>query len=267
VRWQIGSLVLKIPEPLRSLRNLPLLGNVIHYLSHRLLPADAYVCTRIESGPATGLWLYLNPRTGVQYLHGGGEQAVQQALVEILEPGMVFYDIGANIGFFSLLAARLVGATGKVFSFEPDPQNAIRLRQNIERNGFANVTVVESGVWWKSGPLRFVPANETSPDHGVGKFDSFGTGGIWIPCVALDDFVQSAPIPGAIKCDVEGAEIEVFHGGKMLLSNNHPVVVCETHSSNIDAHLKYDFAMLGYDTEILDGNHFVAKPQIVTHHE
>ena len=100
------------------------------------------VWARVEAGPAQGLWLELNPRTGQNYLRGGAELTVQKILAERLHPGMVFYDLGANIGLFTLLAARLVGDSGKVFSFEPDPENAARLRRNIQRNGFANVTVV-----------------------------------------------------------------------------------------------------------------------------
>ena len=71
---------------------------------------------------------------------------MQTIVAERLRPGMVFYDLGANIGLFTLLAARLVGGTGKVFSFEPDSENATRLRRNIERNGFTNVTVVDAGA-------------------------------------------------------------------------------------------------------------------------
>ena len=125
-----------------------------------------------------------------------------------LRPGMVFYDLGANLGLFTLLAARLVTATGKVFSFEPDPKNAADLRRNIQRNGFSNVTVVESGVWSTTGNRSFVAANADSPDHGVGKFVERAPtdSGTLISCVSLDDFIQTAPPPDAIKCDIEGAE-------------------------------------------------------------
>ena len=108
-KW-IGSLLLGLPEPLRSLRNVPVLGNLAHRLSYRILPADEKVWARVERGSGEGLWLELNPRTGQLYLHGDVEPAIQKVLAERLKPGMVFYDLGANIGFFSLLAARLVGA-------------------------------------------------------------------------------------------------------------------------------------------------------------
>jgi FkbM family methyltransferase len=60
---------------------------------------------------------------------------------------MTFYDIGAHIGFFSLLAARIVGPFGHVISFEADPEVAARLRENLARNGFDQATVVQKAVW------------------------------------------------------------------------------------------------------------------------
>jgi protein-L-isoaspartate O-methyltransferase len=87
------------------------------------------------------LSLHLNPRTGKTYLDGVGEPEVQAALQKYLHPGMVFYDIGANIGFFSLLAARLVGKEGRVAAFEADPEIARRLREHAARNEFGWITV------------------------------------------------------------------------------------------------------------------------------
>ena len=67
------------------------------------------------------------------FLHGDVEPVVQEILVKRLGPGMVFYDLGANVGFFSLVAARIVGESGQMFSFELDPEIAARLRRNIDR--------------------------------------------------------------------------------------------------------------------------------------
>src|SRR5271155_2017027 len=162
----VGTLLLRTPASLRSIRNVPILGEFVHRISHRVLPGDERVWAQIEAGPAKGLWLEVNPRTGQNYFRGDAENRVQEALANRLRPGMVFYDLGANIGLFTLLGARLVGETGKVFSFEPDPENATRLRRNIQRNGFTNIIIVDSGVWSKTGKLNFVPADAASPDHG-----------------------------------------------------------------------------------------------------
>jgi hypothetical protein len=66
----MGSFLLGLPEPLRSIRHVPILGNLAHRLSHRFLPKDDKVCARVEQGSAEGLWLKLNSRTGQHYLHG-----------------------------------------------------------------------------------------------------------------------------------------------------------------------------------------------------
>jgi FkbM family methyltransferase len=263
-KW-ISSLMLEMPASLRSLRNLPVFGSLVHRLSHRILPADEKLWARVERGPGQGLWLELNPRTGQHYLHGEVEPAIQEILVERLKPGMVFYDLGANIGFFTLLAARLVGGKGKVFSFEPDPEIAGRLRRNIEQNAFTNVTVVEAGIWSASGNVNFVAADLSSPDRGVGKFVE-GKGALAgkpTQCVALDDFVQSVPPPDAIKCDIEGAEIEAFRGAKELLQARHPLILCEMHSNDNDKFLRDYFSRSGYHLHSLDALHVLAFPQRV----
>lgn len=263
-KW-IGSFLLGLPEPLRSLRNVPILGNLAHRLSHSFVPADEKVWARVERGCGEGLWLELNPRTGQHYLRGEVEPAIQEILSNRLKPGMVFYDLGANIGFFSLLAARLVGAAGQVFSFEPDPEIAARLRRNIARNGFINATVVEAGIWSESREVNFVAADSSSPDRGLGKFVAGvnSPSGTPVRCVALDDFVRSAPTPDIVKCDVEGAEIEAFRGAENLLAARHPVILCEMHSNANDSFLREYFLRFGYRLESVDDLHVLAVPQLV----
>jgi hypothetical protein len=80
------------------------------------------------------------------YLLGTSQPAEQAKLAEVLTPGGVFYDVGANIGFFSTLGARLVGPGGHVFAFESFPRCAERARHNTAMNGFDNVSVVEAAV-------------------------------------------------------------------------------------------------------------------------
>jgi len=174
---------------------------------------------------------------------------------------MVFFDLGANIGWYSLLAARIVGASGKVFSFEPDPEVAARLRRNIERNGFANISVVQMGVWSQSAEVNFIRADSSSPDAGTGRFASVDGGtGCPIACVALDDFILKGPPPDAIKCDVEGAEAEVLRGAEKLLRKHRPWILCETHSEANDRDVRALLASLGYSIKTIDQAHLLALP-------
>jgi FkbM family methyltransferase len=260
-RQWMGGLLLRAPAPLRSLRGVPVLGDWIHRLSHGLVPADEKLWAQVEAGPAQKLWLELNPRTGQNYLRGEAEPQMQRILAERLRPGMVFYDLGANIGLFSLLAARIVGPSGRVFSFEPDAEAAARLRRNIARNGFSAVTVVEAGIWSSSGSVNFLAAGSASPDHGTGRFVAVG-GGMGTPtrCVALDDFIEGAPPPDAIKCDVEGAEVEVFRGAEKLLQGRRPWILCEMNSQGNDRNSREFLGRFGYTFERVDDNHILALP-------
>ena len=261
-RWA-GTMFLRLPAPLRSLRRLPILGDFIHRLSHLILPSNETVWAQVREGPLEGIWLELNPRTGRSYLYGDAESRGQQLLSQQLRPGMVFYDLGANIGLYSLLAARIVGAAGCVYSFEPDPEVAARLRRNIARNGFANVTVVEAGVWSTSVILNFVAAGSASPDKGTGMLvpEGHNSAGTEIRCIALDDFFASAPPPHVIKCDVEHAEVEALRGARKLIETSHPWIFCEIHSEE-NSHAACEFlSSLGYAFESVDTNHIAASPE------
>jgi FkbM family methyltransferase len=236
------------------------MGEWLHRLSHRLLPSDERLWAQIEAGPARGLWLELNPRTGQAYLRGDAEPLVQKVLAERLHPGMVFYDLGANIGLFSLLAARRVGPSGRVFSFEPDPEVATRLRRNIAQNSFSNVTIFEAGVWSASGVVSFIPADASSPDHGTGRFvPAASDAGTPTRCVALDDFSEGAP-PDGIKCDVEGAELEALHGAAKLLQAHRPWILCEMHSEANERASREFLGHFAYTFERVDSNHILALP-------
>lgn len=263
-RW-VGSLLLRAPASVRSIRDVPLLGRLVHRLSHRVLPQEERIWAQVEDGAAKGIWIELNPRTGQNYLRGDAEIAVQAAFARELQPGMVFYDLGANIGFFSLLAARLVGGSGRIFSFEPDTEVAARLARNVERNVFENVTIMRKGVWSATGKQRFAPAGPSSPDHGTGSFVASGnaTDAVAVDCVALDDFVRGAPPPNAIKCDVEGAELEVLRGAEQTIRAHRPWILCETHSDANDRACRELLHRFGYKLNAVDANHVLAVPQRV----
>jgi FkbM family methyltransferase len=262
-RSWVGSLLLRTPASLRSIRNVPVLGELVHRISHRVLPGDEKVWAQIQAAPSKGLWIELNPRTGQDYLRGDAEPAVQRVLAERLRAGMVFYDLGANIGLFSMLAARIVGPTGRVFGFEPNGEVASRLRRNVARNGFANVTVVQKGVWSSSCENKLSAADPSSPDHGTGMLFALAEprSATMVECVALDDFAQTAPPPDAIKCDVEGAEVEVLRGAANLLTTRRPWILCEVHSKANDGECREILRRSEYNFDVVDNNHILATPQ------
>jgi FkbM family methyltransferase len=257
----MSQFLLRAPAPLRSLRNVPVLGRIFHAFSHSLVKADDKIWVQVQSGPAQGLQLELNPRTGQSYAKGDTELVVQEFLAAHLKAGDVFYDLGANIGLFTLIAARCVGSAGKVFSFEPDAEVCARLRRNVARNNLTNVSIIESGVWSSTTDLPFAASPASSPDRGFGTFMGSNASGSnsLIPCVSLDDFARLHSAPTAIKCDVEFAEIEVLKGALATFARHRPWILGEMHSPDNDRQARAILAQFGYQFESVDHMHLFAS--------
>jgi len=260
---RLAQLVLRFASPLAGLRRVPVLGRCIGWAGAKLVPRDSLAWVQVRNGPAEGLWLHLNPRTGQAYFEGGGEPEVQEALRQHLKPGMIFFDVGANIGFFSLLAARLVGKEGRVVAFEADPEVAGRLRDHVARNEFGWVTVEQQAVWSEPRTVYFARTDPaTSPDRGLGHVVAAGTEEtIQVDAVSLDDYVCTERAPDFLKCDVEGAEVEVFRGAERLLKEKRPGIICEMHSEENQRVLVEEFSRLGYSSKPCGTNHILALPQ------
>src|SRR5579864_6337620 len=122
----IARSVVRHSESLAFISRTPVLGPCVRALGRIMLPSRDLVWLQIEGGAGKDLWMELNPRTGQGLVRGTGEPGVQDFIVKHLKPGMVAYDLGSNCGYFSLIAARCVGAQGKVYSFEPEPELAAR---------------------------------------------------------------------------------------------------------------------------------------------
>jgi FkbM family methyltransferase len=217
---------------------------------------------QVQGGPAQGLWLHLNPRTGKIYFEGGVEPEVQEALQRHLRARMTFYDVGANIGFFSLLAARLMGKEGRVVVFEADPEIAARLREHVVRNEFGWIRAEEKAVWSEPRTVFFARTDPaTSPDRGLGHVVSSGGGDtIRVSGVSLDDYARPQAAPDFLKCDVEGAEVEVFRRAERLLKEKRPGIICEMYSEENQRILLEEFSRLGCTCRPCGTNHTLALP-------
>jgi FkbM family methyltransferase len=260
---RIAQLFLRYALPLSGLRRVPILGPFVRWVADRIVSRDSLTWVQIQQGPAAGLWLRLNPRTGGAAFEGTGEPEVQRALERHLRSGMNFYDIGANIGFFTLLGARLVGEKGRVTSFEADPEIAARLREHIARNHFSQATVEEKAVWSKQSVVKFSRCDpNVSPDRGLGHVASTDENGcIEVQAISLDEYTSAFPPPDFLKCDVEGAKVEVFRGARRLLAEKRPGILCEMHSEENRRVLLEEFARVGYKCSPCSETHVLALPE------
>src|SRR5579862_6267459 len=214
---------------------LPVVGGEIRKSLESIVPLDKRLWIQIPSGTAEGLWLKVFPKWEPGYLTGCAEEGMNEALGRYLVPGSCFYDVGAHIGFYSLIAARLVGTAGQVIAFEPDPDNAKSVAENADRNGFRRVSVVCAAVSESDGVVRFRRSGQDGPSRMSGMIVREGlpqTPGADIlscPTVMLDSFCLSRQPPTVIKIDVEGAELQVLAGARALLERQKPIVIIEVH--------------------------------------
>lgn len=181
------------------------------------------------------------------------EPGVQEALRRHVGEGSVVYDVGANIGFFSLLAARFAGPTGAVESFEPLPAAAAGLRANIALNDARTVHVHEVAVSAGSGRAELLSVDEGSWSHLADRGWHPRTDAVLeVDLIALDELVAGGlRAPDVVKIDVEGSELAVLDGMRETIESRAPAIICELHETNVEFVERMD--ELGYSTQSLDG--------------
>lgn len=164
------------------------------------------------------------------FARGSYEQPMQEAVASELSAGDVLFDVGANIGFFSLIAARRVGAEGRVYAFEPVPRNAAAIRRSAQLNGLAMIKVFPEAVGAATGRAELLLAHHI----GGAALASVGAppdtrGRMQVDVVTLDDAVARRGLrpPSLVKIDVEGAEIDVLHGMTEIMRRYRPKIIYE----------------------------------------
>ena len=235
-----------------ALRRRPYLGPWYRKVAATLKERDGV----IASGPARGL-SFNTGQSDSRFMLGTFEPAVQHLLAAILRPGMVYYDVGANVGFFAMLAARLVGRTGQVHCFEPLPKNAGQILHNANINQFRNIHVhqtalaqIDSTAVFRVSERPTFGALMSSPiavDRESGTLD--------VAVHRLDSMMAEADIPGphVIKVDIEGSEADFLEGAESIIRRFKPVLILELHGTNTDVaerlkRLNYNADMVGGGT-------------------
>lgn len=158
------------------------------------------------------------------YYWGEWEPSETALLRRLLAPGDVFADAGANIGYYSLLAARLVGPRGGVVAFEPVPETARRLRENVALNGFGNVTVHELALSDREGLVRIRRVDARNIGRDTISPAARAEASFEVRSARLDDLLDG-PVR-LLKLDLEGAEMLALRGFERGLAGG-PDVLCE----------------------------------------
>src|SRR5215471_11210050 len=156
------------------------------------------------------------------------EPPVTRLFKKHLKPGMGVLDLGANIGYFSLLAASLVGPTGFVQSWEPSPANVRALSASRAVNGFDNIDVVQAAAAEKNGLLQYFRNSINGSVAGVKQAnpdDLFSADTVM--GLRVDDFISPQTDIGFVKIDVEGYEFKAITGAQKTIERCRPIIVSE----------------------------------------
>lgn len=191
---------------------------------NRVMP-ECLTVVEVRSGPNAGCSLEIDPQREKYYWSGNHEPNVQRALIDVLRPGMTMWDIGAHIGFMSILAARLVGDQGRVHSFEPLPENRSRLQKSIELNKLSNVEVHPEAISRTEG-TAVLRAHESSLMWSLGDGVSQDPG-LKVSCTTIAAMTRLLGVPDVIKVDAEGHELEILRGAVEILGKQPTRLIVE----------------------------------------
>jgi FkbM family methyltransferase len=208
--------------------------------------------------PDTEVRILSGPIRGKKWIKGAGPNAYWMGtyeterfrdLAEAVRPGAVVYDIGANVGIYSLLASSLAGAAGAVYAFEPLERNLRYLRRHVVLNDLQNCAVMEMAVSNQEGTLSF---STVGFDASMARLSPDGE--ISVQSTTVDNCVygeRRLRPPNVIKIDVEGAELEVLEGGSRAIGEFRPAIFCEIHGDRQHAECRAFLLAKGY--QVVEG--------------
>ncbi len=169
-----------------------------------------------------GHFMRLDPQDSLSLAANGAYEPFEtELLTSLIRPGHVVVDIGANIGYYTLVFARAVGPAGHVVAFEPDPDNFRLLAHNLRSNGYRNVTLVPSAVSDRAGSASLFLSAENKGDHRL--YDSHdGRQSRTVSTVTVDEVLARCDGPiDLVKMDIQGAEAKALEGMRRTLER-HP---------------------------------------------
>lgn len=236
----------KLNTNFSGISNKGLIGKLLRLLL-RLLPKDMKL--PVLQGKLKGKrWIVGSGNHGCWL--GSYEYEKQNLFAEMIQEGSIVFDIGAHVGFYTLLASELVGPKGKVIAFEPFPRNIRYLKEHLRLNHCYNVTVIEAAVAEQNSITFFEEGSSSSMGHISSE------GPLEIKQFSLDVLIskEKIPLPDFMKIDVEEAELLVLSGAKMLLANHHPTIFLATHGTEAHQQCCKLLKSSGYELQSINNN-------------
>lgn len=249
-----------------KVKRLPLVGAAIHRLYLILFRKEGHIAV-IERGHLRGMKICRfnwTMRIQTTYLDGSYETHLQSVMVGNLKPGDVFWDVGANEGFFTLLASVLVGEKGKVVAFEPHPRTCQQLAKQVSINARSNVAIIQKAVADTPGKMQLVDDPMCTMARLAQVKSARGADRtIDVSVTTLDDEFSRCDgrVPDLIKIDVEGAELLVLKGADRLL-RERPSLVIEIHTPELASEIhplleRYGYRVTDSEGRAVEPNQYV----------
>jgi FkbM family methyltransferase len=212
---------------------IPGAGRLYSLVYNKFIRPKGFVLLNIQ-----GNKMYVDCRAtdiGLRLLmHGVHEKLETELFKQLVQDGMVVVDIGANIGYYTLIAAKLVGNKGIVYAFEPEPGNYKLLCENIAINGYTNVVPIQKAVSNTSGKAKLYVGRAIADVSSFAKDNvlthSKNADCLEVETITLDDFFEGTVGDdriNLIKIDVEGAEELVVDGADRVLRKNKLKILIE----------------------------------------
>ncbi len=213
----------------------------------------------ISGGPMAGILLRPSSHTSHAHLTGTYEVDVLAAVQGLVKEGMVCYDLGASIGYITLLLARRAKT---IYAFEPSPVAQEEMRAHLAANQFSNVEIVPHPVSNTCRKVRFA-VNDNAFGSSINESGKSKWAELEVETVVLDEFADSHVDPDLIKIDIEGEEANALSGAEKLLARKKPLIVCELHGRDVAIKVRDILHRHGYTLTTLEGKPFEVPENVV----
>jgi FkbM family methyltransferase len=191
-------------------------------------------------------------------MEGSREAFMAKLFEERVRSGSTVVDVGSHLGTYALVAGRKVGSTGRVYAFEPDPRNVVRLRENVAQNKLGSTIEVIAAAASDQTGNSILFLDDADPSVSSLAIKRSRSQAVRVPTFALDDFLSTVSSMDVVKIDVEGMDLRALRGMTRLLERSDDVVLfCECNPSALkeagatSKGLLEELEALGFDVRVI----------------